>query len=329
MLKKALFWLNNARYVALPQSVLPAILAVWIARHEVDFSIWCSILAVIGVALAHLGMNLFDDYFDYQKKGAQIRDHLAAAGFRARIAKCDYLTSGKTDVKSLFIAASTFLLAALACGIVLFVQRGMPILYITLITGILGICYSGKPLRLSYHGFGEIVIAFIFGPCIMTGAYVAACGLYNPTILFISFPVGLWVGNIVYTHSIMDFEPDKSVGKMTMAVWLNNRKLMLGASAFFLFLPYVIILSGLVFYDLKIGYYFVFLTLPLAVALFRLLIAFVKNPQQKFEPHFWMGPMERWRDITTAGIEWFMIRWYLARNLLIFLCLIIFIVEIF
>lgn len=35
------------------------------------------------------------------------------------------------------------------------------------------------------------------------------------------------MANILYTHSIMDFEPDKSVGKMTLAVLLNNKKAML------------------------------------------------------------------------------------------------------
>lgn len=329
MFNKIRFWLNNARYVSLPQSVLPAILAVWIARTESDFSIICSILAIFGIACAHLGMNLLDDYFDYQKKGAQIRDHLAAAGFRARIAKCDYLTSGKTTMKSLFTAASVFLLLALACGTYILILRGLPILYITLITGILGVCYSGKPLRLSYRGLGEIVIAVIFGPCIMIGAYLAACGTITSSMIFISVPVGLWVGNIVYTHSIMDFQPDKSVGKMTLAVRINHQTGMLIVSSIFLFLPYIILTAGVVFFQLKITYLFVFLTLPLAISLFRLLIIFLKDPQRKMKPRFWMGPMEKWKDITDAGIEWFMIRWYSARNLLIFLCLIIFIVEIF
>src|SRR5574344_1021432 len=153
MWKTVLFWLNNARYNAFPQSVLPAVLAVWIARSVAGFSLLCGILAILGIAFANLAMNLFDDYFDYQKKGAQIRDHLAAAGFRARIAKCDYLTSGKTTVKSLLIAISVFLLLALACGTYILILRGLPILYITLITGILGVCYSGKPLRFSYRGF--------------------------------------------------------------------------------------------------------------------------------------------------------------------------------
>ncbi len=36
-----------------------------------------------------------------------------------------------------------------------------------------------------------------------------------------------------------------------------------------------------------------------------------------------MGPMEMWDAIKESGIEWFMIRWYLARNLISVFALIV------
>ena len=67
MLKQIKFWLDNARYVSLPQSLLPCILAISLASGSAEFSWGLSVLAVVGVVLAHFGMNLADDYFDYKK----------------------------------------------------------------------------------------------------------------------------------------------------------------------------------------------------------------------------------------------------------------------
>ncbi len=329
MFKKIAFWLDNARYNALVQSVLPAFLAVWVAHSEPGFSLLCAILAVIGIAFAHLGMNLLDDYFDYRKKGAQIRDHLAAAGFRARIAKCPYLTSGAATEKDLLLAIGVFGALALACGAVIFALRGLPILYITLIAGFLGYSYSGPPLRLGYLGLGELVIVLMFGPCLMAGAYVSACGTFSPYILFLSAPIGLWVGNIVYTHSIMDCEPDRSVHKMTLAVLLNSKAGMLAVSACFIFLPYLIIIAGIVCKYLSVWYLTVLISLPMAIGLWRMMLVFVKNPKQVVERKWWMGPIERWKEICEADLQWFMVRWFTARNLLMILSLIIFVVEFF
>ena len=62
------FWFKNARVQALPQSVLPALLAVCLAASSTGFSLTLGILGVLGVIMGHLGLNLFDDYFDYLKK---------------------------------------------------------------------------------------------------------------------------------------------------------------------------------------------------------------------------------------------------------------------
>ena len=62
-MKKIKFWFKNARPVALPQSVMPAITAFFLAMGQEGFSWWIGILAIVGGCLAHLGMNLADDYF--------------------------------------------------------------------------------------------------------------------------------------------------------------------------------------------------------------------------------------------------------------------------
>jgi 1,4-dihydroxy-2-naphthoate octaprenyltransferase len=64
----------------------------------------------------------------------------------------------------------------------------------------------------------------------------------------------------------------------------------------------------------------------MAVSLFYLMVEFVRRPDKKFSPRFWMGPMNDWKNIQAYQLDWFMIRWLSARNLLVFFCLILIIV---
>ena len=328
MLKTIRFWLKNARTIALPQSLLPAILAVCMASRKDGFSFLMGVLAVFGVMAGHLSINLFDDYFDYKVKKSDYRMKLEHQGMRARIAKCTYLTSGEATLKQLLIACFVFGAIALAFGLIIYLYRGNVILLFAAITGIIGVFYSGAPLRLSYRGLGEIVIGMMFGPMLMAGVFYAACGVFDGAVFFVSVPVGLLVANIVYSHAIMDYEPDRLVGKMTFAVLLKSKRMMLYCLFFLLMLTFSVLVSGVLSGYLSPYYLFSLLTVPMAVSHFRLMIEFVRDPNRSFTPRFWMGPMGNWPRIQAMGIDWFMIRWLLARNLLSLFCIILMIVSI-
>ena len=108
------FWFKNARPVALPQSLLPATVALGLAASQrpADFSLFWGLLAVLGVALAHLSLNLFDDYFDYSKLKSDYRRKLAAKGQQARTSKCPYLLNGSATQSELLLACLAFGAAA-------------------------------------------------------------------------------------------------------------------------------------------------------------------------------------------------------------------------
>jgi 1,4-dihydroxy-2-naphthoate octaprenyltransferase len=212
---------------------------------------------------------------------------------------------------------------ALTIGIFFLYHWGLPILIFIFLLGFLGIFYSAPPFRFSYRGLGELLIGLVFGPLLMSGLYFASTGVVHSSVWFLSFPIGLLVSNILFTHDIMDFEADKKSGKKTLCVILGNQRINLVVSLLFIFIPYIIILSGVIFHFLSIWMLLLFVTLPQAVRLHYMLARFIKEPEREFSPVWWIQPMERWEEIKEAGIDWFMIRWYLARNLLVFFCLII------
>jgi 1,4-dihydroxy-2-naphthoate octaprenyltransferase len=319
----AKFWFTNSRPHALLQSALPVFLSLCLAYRHDGFSPLCALLAVFGVACGHCAINLFDDYFDYKKSSSGYRDEMSRAGMRARIAKCAYLTSGRTDLQHLLRASLIFSFLALVCGALIFLRRGEAIPLLAVISGILGVSYSGGPLKLSYRGLGELQAGLMFGPLLMAGVYYSACGRLDGLVILLSIPVGLLVANILYVHSIMDFGPDQKIGKLTLAGLLNKRSSILAVLAILLFTPYLLLAAGLGLDLLPASFALPFLTLPLALALFHSLGRFASAPEEPRTRRFWMGPMRNWEKYKTLGIDWFMIRWFMARNLLMFFCLLI------
>jgi len=322
-MKTLLFWFRNARSIALGQSLLPTFVAFCLALKHGDL-IWTNALvAFLGIIFLHLCINLLDDYCDARKDDVSYRDRLHAQGMRARIGKCEYLKSGEANLKTLLIAALGFGAVAFICGFWLFLQGGAFILIITLIAGFLGYSYSGAPLRLSYHGLGELTVALMFGPLLMSGMYFSTTlSPVPPEVWIISIPMGLLAANILYIHAVLDFEADKSIQKKTLAVVLNSKFKMNLALCGFIALPYDFIIFGVIFKFLSPWYLMTLITLPWAFYLLISVFNFQESPQKPVEKKWWMFPMGNWKAYQEFGIDWFMLRWISARNLLLWFGLI-------
>ncbi len=314
------FWFNNARPVALPQSLLPAVVALALAASQRpgEFSLALGLLAVLGAELAHLSLNLFDDYFDYAKMKSGYRDRLAAAGQQSRTGKTPYLTSGQANAGQLLTACLAFGAAACLCGLPVLLCRGWVILWPVAVCAFLGFFYSAPPLRFSYHGLGDVVIAIIFGPLLMLGVYLAACGSLDFVIWPVSLAMGLLVGNIGYIHSLLDVAPDKFADKKTLADLLPSPKAKLWGCFVFTFGAFAIVEALTILQILPLPWLLTLLALPLAAAAYASIKVWLRNPRQEFPRLFWFGPMANWKSICQRKLDWFMVRWYLARNLAIF-----------
>lgn len=322
--------MQNARKASLAQSMLPAILAVVIAINEAEFNIFLAILAVLGVVSAHLGMNLADDFFDYKVNTAESRKELSRQGIRARIVKYPYLTSNESTLQDLEKAIVLFLLfAAIMGGIILTVRFNWLIVLIAFLTSFLGISYSGFPFKFSYIGLGELVIGIIFGPLLMMGVYIASANRLDSSVVLASIPVGLLVVNILFTHSFIDKKADESANKMTFARLLKTNKANLTASVLFNFIPYLIIVAGVVLKYLHPLYLLIFLVLPRSIWLIKSLFDFAKSENANVaKPPKYMGNMGNWEKFQIAGVDWFMARWLGARNILSLFCIVIILVNI-
>lgn len=322
------FWIKNARDIALPQSILPALLAVSMAAVHPDFSWWSALVALFGVVCAHLGFNLADDYFDYRHNDVEARKKVTAEGFRTHMEKCHYIESGEATPKELLMAMCAFLAVAGVAGGVVWWFRGWPVAVLALAGLLLGISYSGKPLELGYHGLGELVIGVMFGPLLMIGMQFAACGVFDDKIVWVSAAVGLLVTNIVYSHAVLDLKADAQAGKMTFARLLRTRGAMLSFSGLFNLMPFAILIVGVAVGQLHWAYLSVLPLLPMSIYLIYSLAAHLNDKTIPFEPRWWMGPMGNFELYRRHNMDWFLIRWLVARNLVTFFCLVLAVVNV-
>lgn len=322
-------WFKNARPISLPQSLLPALTAVALSYGNNEFSWLAAIACIIGVAFLHLAMNLLDDWFDYKAGSAEARQAVTNEGFRGRMVKYPYLTSGEATPGQLMKATMGFLAVAAVMGAVVVYLRGWMVSGWIAAGLLIGVSYSGGPLKLGFRGLGELVVFLMFGPMMMTGVYYAVTGTVDWKITWLSIAVGLLVTNIVYSHSVLDAIPDKKMGKKTMAHLMGSGKGQIALSAFLNIVPYLMVVIGVVLGQLHPAYLAVLVLLPVSMWLVKSLDDHVKGKEVELEPKKWMGNMGDWEKYKEAGVAWFLLRWLTARNIVSRFCLIIIIVNIF
>lgn len=337
-MKKFTFWLNNARKIALPQSLLPCVTAIVLSSGDGGF-LWPFIFPVVlGIAAAHLGMNLADDYFDYREglPSGKLRSRLIAEGsVRARMEKCHYIQSGEATEADLLKAVLCFLGFAGVMGLIVVVGqffingwRSALMVCVYALTGLLlGTQYSGGPLKLGYHGFGELVIGLMFGPLNMLGVHTALTGsAFSPDLCILSIGVGCMVTNIVYVHSMMETSADRELGKFTFAHLLGGKKSQISALAIMSVVPFFCLAVNILCFGWSLWYLCALAVLPMSVCLIVSTWKFINNLPRNDQPRWWMGPMGNWPAYVEAGIDWFLFRWLMARNICTFFCLIVIIV---
>ena len=356
------FWIKNARSISLPQSVLPCLTAIVLCIGQEGFLSWLAVPIVLGICAAHLGMNLADDYFDY-KHDSRTRADISSTSVRARMEKCHYLRqegeeakgdeakgdeAEKATLSQLRWAIVGFLGFAALMGGMAFVaqwlihgwQAAMGIVIYAVLGLIVGINYSGKPLELGYHGLGELVIGLMFGPLNMLGVQAALTGVpFSWQMLCMSVAIGCMVTNIVYVHSVMEVNADAELGKMTFARLLfeaqkrkgneeKGKRRMIVYIGVFAMMPFVLLGLGIALDWWSPWYLLTLSTFPMSLFLIHSTRLFAYGLPRNDSPRWWMGPMGEWDKYVAAGIDWFLFRWLLARNICTFFCLVLMIVHI-
>jgi 1,4-dihydroxy-2-naphthoate octaprenyltransferase len=161
-----------------------------------------------GVALAVVGVEAFNEYFDARMGTDRVFNPADLPPISAGIFWLGVAAFG----------------AALAVGIYLTLRGGWPILAFALLGGAAAIFYEAPPIRWSYRGLGETVIGLAYGPWMVLGSLYLHTGSLSAGAFWASLIPGLLIMSLAVVNAIPDFHQDRLVGKRNLVVRLGRRR---------------------------------------------------------------------------------------------------------
>lgn len=190
--------------------VLVGCALAWAETGRIDLPLM--LLAMLGALLLQAGTNLDNDVSDYQR-GA---DRAGRLGLPRATAL------GLLSARQVRTASRACFALATAIGLVLAWRGGWPILAAGIASAAAAMAYSGGPRPISYTPFGDFVVWLFFGLVAVTGTYYLQTLTLSPGVLIAATMVGLPAAAVLVVNNYRDLDPDRAVGKRTLAVCLGR-----------------------------------------------------------------------------------------------------------
>ncbi|NET59483.1 MAG: 2-carboxy-1,4-naphthoquinone phytyltransferase [Symploca sp. SIO2E6] len=252
----------------------------WVAKGGIDSLTFATFL--ISAILIIAWLNLSNDVFDAETGIDKNKAHSVV---------------NLTGNKPLIFWLSNFLLAVGILGIftIAWWQQDFTVIAIILLCCALGYSYQGPPFRFGYQGLGEIICFVTFGPMAVSAAYYSQTQSWSWTNLAAAVIIGITTSVILFCSHFHQVEDDAAAGKRSPIVRLGTQR---GAQLLIWFGSSVYLLTGLftLLGMFPLWTLLTFLSLPLALKLFRHVHQYHDQPDQvsncKFiavAMHFWSG----------------------------------------
>ena len=270
-------------------------------------NIFNGILALIGIAFAHLATNLFDDYVDYKTEISK-----PAKTQISGKSKCEYLKTGKATVSELLKVIVIYCSIALIIGLYLALAAGGGVIILALIGGLIILTYS----KISSAGFSEIYVGIAFGPLLFEGVHYVMCSRFSSEVLLISLAVVMFTVGLVYMNNLLDYDNDVAEGKKSICVWLGDKQKSALGLLFLYCAGYVFCLI-LTCTTWNYFYYLPILILPYVYEVYKLARNYGINKAISPPVKQWYYPLDNWEKVRASGHASFYLRLFLARNLMI------------
>lgn len=260
-------WLRASRPWSYTAAVIPVALGTMVAAYDGVFDGWIFALTLLGSVLIQAGTNFTNDYFDY-RKGTDKPDTLSLGGAIVR---------GELTPRQMLVAGVLAFGLGSAIGLYLVTVAGPLILWIGVVSVLVGFFYTASPLALAYNGLGEIAVFIFMGPVIVMGSYYVQQQTITLPVVLTSLPVGFLVAAILHANNLRDLDDDRKVGKRTLATLLGregaNMEYYALIGGTYVSLVIVVLLGSAPWLTLITA-----VTLPTAVRLMRL-VATAPEPQ--------------------------------------------------
>ncbi len=306
MFKRVLFWLGNSRLFSLPMTFM-SWLVVFVYALKNEGNIFNGIIALIGIAFAHLATNLFDDYVDYKELSSNsefMNDKTKS--------KCTYLKNGEATLNELLFVVAIYCTIAFVTGVILTLRTGFEVVFLAIIGGLITLTYA----KLSSGGFSELAVGTAFGPLLFEGVYFVMCGKFSFTVFLLSIVVVSFTVLLVYLNSLLDYDKDKCSGKKSLCHKFNNKNAAAGGILIISALGYLMCIP-LAVYTKNFLFLLSAVTIPFPVTIFRLMISYYNDSSYIPNVKWWYYPLDNWEKIKYSSTASFYLRLYLTRNVMV------------
>jgi 1,4-dihydroxy-2-naphthoate octaprenyltransferase len=200
-------------------------LAAWsmMSDGEARFSFMRAVLLVVGVVLAHMAVNLFNEYSDF-KTGIDFRTMKTPFSGGSGM-----MQAGKTNPRAVLTAAIVILIVAFIIGLYFCIVSHWLLIFIVAMGGIAILFYTDYLARWL---LGELFAGLTLGSLVVIGSYIAMTGNWRMSlkdvlpleVVLISLPPGILTSLLLFLNEFPDVEADRAGGRFHLVIWLGRRR---------------------------------------------------------------------------------------------------------
>jgi len=254
-------WLMVIRAPFLPLSVVLAFLGTCIAWYDGAFHLGYALLAFFGLLMAHISVDVLNEYFDY-KSGVDLETKKTPFSGGSG-ALPDGLISPR---QALWLGLASFLLTIpIGVYFVMTLDRGWLLLPLLLIAAVCILIYTPLILKLRWP---EWAPGLGMGALPVMGAYFVQTAEYTWPLVVAAIPSGILVHNLLLLNEFPDVEADRKAGRKTTPITMGKAKASILYSVLTV-VVYLWIIGGVVAEVMPVFSLIALLTLPFAIKAIR------------------------------------------------------------
>jgi 1,4-dihydroxy-2-naphthoate octaprenyltransferase len=257
---KLKIWFLETRPHFLILSLVLAFLGTGIAWwYEGAFHLGHALLAFLGLLLAHISVNVLNDYFDYR------------SGIDLAVKRTPF-SGGSGILPEALLEPRHVLWFGLACflltvpiGIYFVILRGWLLLPLLVIGAICVLFYTTHLTRI---GWPEWAPGLGLGALPVLGAYFVQTGEFTWPAIIAAVPSAILVHNLLFLNEFPDVEADRKAGRRTLPITIGGGRASIVYSILTI-VVYLWIIGGVVSGQMPPFALVALLTLPLAIKAIR------------------------------------------------------------
>ncbi|MFI3300511.1 MAG: prenyltransferase [Candidatus Gastranaerophilales bacterium] len=318
MIERLKFWIINSRVFALAITFF-SWLVIFVYSAKQGGNIMLGLVALVGIAMAHLATNILDDYFDY-KVLSKDEKYMNSA----QQCKCEFIRTGQATMNEVLFVGGFYCSIALLTGVFLAFKVGLPVVWLGVVGGIITLFYS----KCSLVGLSEVAVAIAYGPLLFEGVYYVMTKTFSIEVLILSFALVFFSVGFLYSHMLLDFDGDLTSHKKTLCIRIGDKHKALRLLPIFYVLGY----GTIAYFAILTGQYLYFLTyisIFWAVKSYNYMKSFNQDKTFLPEVHWYNKPLDDWSNLKNTPVASFYFRIFQSRNLMIYFALILVIVMLF